>query len=267
MAQRKFVKFGYSQHEVWNWLHREDVNANQISVDQQQCRHFKSEVINSHTQMPNGNLESVGKMCQSCQKEETSQCQKKTFEVKFSAFEFLAASSRLSSLNLEGLENFVSNMLEKAIDNRQRQLIQAKQKQVKEKNSNFWTIRNQHPKQESTISTTNNNNYHLTVNHQDDVLLLAPPKNFQNASPHNSCVDCQEKVDTFSQTSVAPSLLEKTSQNNQVLSSHNYQTLCQIDPFQYNYVGRNATRAYTTLEALDHDKKGKDQVSITNELV
>ena len=23
---RKFVKFGYSQHEVWNWLHREDVN-------------------------------------------------------------------------------------------------------------------------------------------------------------------------------------------------------------------------------------------------
>jgi len=25
---RKFVKFGYSQHEVWNWLHREDVNAN-----------------------------------------------------------------------------------------------------------------------------------------------------------------------------------------------------------------------------------------------
>jgi hypothetical protein len=23
---RRFVKFGYSQHEVWNWLHREDVN-------------------------------------------------------------------------------------------------------------------------------------------------------------------------------------------------------------------------------------------------
>jgi hypothetical protein len=24
---KKFVKFGYSQHEVWNWLHQEDVNA------------------------------------------------------------------------------------------------------------------------------------------------------------------------------------------------------------------------------------------------
>jgi hypothetical protein len=24
---KKFVKFGYSQHEVWNWLHQEDGNA------------------------------------------------------------------------------------------------------------------------------------------------------------------------------------------------------------------------------------------------
>ena len=29
---RKFVKFGYSQHEVWNWLHREDVNANNNAI-------------------------------------------------------------------------------------------------------------------------------------------------------------------------------------------------------------------------------------------
>ena len=31
-VSRKFVKFGYSQHEVWNWLHREDVNANNNAI-------------------------------------------------------------------------------------------------------------------------------------------------------------------------------------------------------------------------------------------
>jgi len=30
---RRFVKFGYSQNEVWNWLHREDINANNNVVE------------------------------------------------------------------------------------------------------------------------------------------------------------------------------------------------------------------------------------------
>lgn len=253
MAQRKLVKFGYSQHEVWNWLHREDVNANPIYTDHP----IRSEVVCSQIQSP----ESIERMCQSCQKVESSQCQKKTFEVKFSAFEFLAASSRLSSLNLEGLENFVSNMLEKAIDSRQRQLVQAQQKQVKTKDSNFWTIRNPpHSKQEASTRNNDNNNqhhhhHHVSVSHPDGVLLLAPPRNFQN---NPSCVDCQDNVETFYPSpSAAPSLLDKTSQNNQVKSSHNYQTLCQIDPFQYNYIDRSTTRAYTTLEALNQDTRGK----------
>jgi hypothetical protein len=29
---RKFVKFGYSQHEVWDWLHMEDINANNNAI-------------------------------------------------------------------------------------------------------------------------------------------------------------------------------------------------------------------------------------------
>jgi hypothetical protein len=44
---------------------------------------------------------------------------RKTFEVKFSAFEFLAASARLSPVNIDGLETFVAAMLEKAIAGRQ----------------------------------------------------------------------------------------------------------------------------------------------------
>ena len=32
VVSRKFVKFGYSQHEVWDWLHMEDINANNNAI-------------------------------------------------------------------------------------------------------------------------------------------------------------------------------------------------------------------------------------------
>ncbi len=166
---------------------------------------------------------------------------RKTFEVKFSAFEFLAASSRLSPLNLEGMESFVSSMLDKAINGRQkmaeeiRQHILFPKTKKEEKSSNFCTIRNQQsstqqhqqpqqqPQQQKFEAAMSYNNNNCK---DEDVVLFG----------QSSCLKCRQNDESPCQKSSHQSLAAATafstaamsSPESQVLSSHNYQSLYQV---------------------------------------
>ena len=132
---------------------------------------------------------------------------KKTFEVKFSAFEFLAASARLSPLNVEGMESFVGNMLERAISSRQNvpesvrqhNLFPKLQKKKDEKNSNFCTIRQQHPpqqqqqqQQQQQLQQQKNESNSITLNNNNvsngDVVIFG-----RNSPAQLSCSKCRDE--------------------------------------------------------------------------
>ena len=189
---------------------------------------------------------------------------RKTFEVKFSAFEFLAASSRLSPLNLEGMEHFVSVMLEKAINGRHKMAESIKQHNLfpkasskkNEKSSNFCTIRNPTQQQQQKCiepqNINNNNN-----NNKEEVLIFG-----QSSPSQVSCSKCRQNEESSCQKSFSPSSHPLPEPSQQVLSSHNYQSLYQIVPENYQSSSSRApsrnggTKAYTTLEALNQDMRG-----------
>ena len=189
----------------------------------------------------------------------SSSSSRKTFEVKFSAFEFLAASARLSSVNIEGLETFVAAMLEKAIAGRQNvpesvrqhSLFPKQKKRDDEKSSNFCTIRNQQKVESTNIgpsnsSGNNNNNSNSNNNNNREVLIFG-----QSSAPQVSCSKCRDEP-TCQPWSSHP-------QSPESVSSHNYQSLYQIVPniSKSRVTTRAATRSYTTLEALNQDCQGE----------
>jgi len=201
------VKFGYSQYEVWDWLNNEDVGQSQFLNENFSVNHLN-----------NWNESIVDS--------KYSQVKVKSFEVKFSALEFLSASSRLSPLDIEGLENFVSVMLEKAIDEKH-------QSNQNERLGQFLTLR-----------ARKNSDY--ITNDGDSKLLIIPlisksseVKVQQNPSVHK---DAGYKI--------------HLDQIYQPPSHHNYQTLLQIDQI----LSGNCTRAYTSLEAVYQNINGKQKV-------
>ena len=183
---------------------------------------------------------------------------RKTFEVKFSAFEFLAASSRLSPLNLEGMEHFVSVMLEKAINGRHKMAESIKQHNLfpkasskkNEKSSNFCTIRNPAQQQQQKCIEPQNNN-----NNKEEVLIFG-----QSSPSQVSCTKCRQNEESSCQKSFTSS--HPLPEPSPVLSSHNYQSLYQIVPQNFQSSSSRApsrnggTKAYTTLEALNQDIRG-----------
>ena len=166
----------------------------------------------------------------------------KTFEVKFSAFEFLAASSRLSPLNLEGMESFVSSMLDKAINGRQkmaeeiRQHILFPKAKKEEKSSNFCTIRNQQPsssqqqqqqlKFEATTSHNNNNN--SCKDEEEEVLLFGQQSSCSKCRQNDESPGQKSSQQILASSAAFSTATTATSPESQVLSSHNYQSLYQV---------------------------------------
>jgi hypothetical protein len=110
---RKFEKFGYSRNEVWNWLYTdEDENEDAAQTT-------KPELVPERLR----DLYSVP------QKAYKTAENGRTVEVRFSPHEFVTASSRLEHLDLNGLEEFVGNTLEKAMAKRQKQRHEQMRKQ------------------------------------------------------------------------------------------------------------------------------------------
>ena len=113
------AKNGYSQKEVWNWLHLDEDNkvmsvANHTFVSTTcsvrgeggcaanggNVRHFES-------------ADYEGDLC--CDNVDASDEGKAGVSVQFSPSEFLSATTRLAHLDLEGFERFVGNTFDRAI--------------------------------------------------------------------------------------------------------------------------------------------------------
>ncbi len=97
-ARKKFEKFGYSKNEVWNWLYtdKEEEEAAEAEAERERLSKLYSvpqKINNSGT---------------------------KTVEVKFTPQEFFDSSSRLAHLDIDGMDRFVGNTLEKALVKRRR---------------------------------------------------------------------------------------------------------------------------------------------------
>ena len=187
--------------------------------------------------------------CTTCSQITSQIVNKKSYEVKFTAFEFLAASSRLSPLNLEGMEHFVANMLDQAINCRQKvpkcvKPVNLFPKKIKEeKNSNFCTIRNPQQSHQQLEHPNYNNN-----NNKGEVFIFG-----QTVAPV-SCAKFHLKNDSNGQMS--------SSHPQEVIAGHNYQSLYSSVTPSYTSSSRVSNRdrggakAYTTLEALNQDIRG-----------
>ena len=103
------AKNGYSQKEVWNWLHLdEDNRVMSVANHSTTCsvrgeggvRHFES-------------ADYDGDLC--CDNVDAGDEGRAGVSVQFSPAEFLSATTRLAHLDLEGFERFVGNTFDRAI--------------------------------------------------------------------------------------------------------------------------------------------------------
>ncbi len=135
MIRRRFEKFGYSHNEVWNWLYTEDEEDWIVSaaVDRRSAEERLRDLYS--TPAKNKNTKDVARQEDVAVEEneyddieeDLQQGGGNSVEVQFSPQEFLDSSNRLAHLDLDGLERFVGNTLEKAIAKRQRQRMKEMQ--------------------------------------------------------------------------------------------------------------------------------------------
>lgn len=148
--RKTFEKFGYSKHEVWNWLYTD--NEEELLEQQQQqagdCDKRLRETIPVPDEfrdlysVPNKTSSAAAKAKDENDNEisadasedeedvedaeeeehfEEYEQDEPKIEVRFSPQEFFGASSRLAHLDLDGLDTFVGNTLEKAIAKKQKE--------------------------------------------------------------------------------------------------------------------------------------------------
>ena len=99
MQQARDLKNGYSQKEVWQWLHLDD-----------------NEAKNSRLDCPPAQYDDEKLYCdKSAMNAEQSADGKAGVSVQFSPAEFLSATTRLAHLDLEGFERFVGSTFDRAI--------------------------------------------------------------------------------------------------------------------------------------------------------
>ena len=252
--KKKFEKFGYSQNEVWNWLYTEEEDEEEeeqgegvseqgsgatetatvipdrlrdlYSVPQKLTKRGGEERVS--IRVKNGGEHSIIHP----QRSSNPEPQNKTVEVKFTPHEFINASSRLEHLNLDGLEHFVGNTLEKAIAKKQKQRNEEirRQRRQNEVEQNTVTItevpqsspldvRTNHHQQPhkcgEEVNNNNNNNSNSTNNNNDS----KHQQQHQQHSRLNSCQTCLASGES-SCSSALSSLESVRSSNSSASQGH-----------------------------------------------